>query len=87
MSEKRRPVCPQCGGYRIKHRWVKKEPIPKFRDISFDEHAEDLKKQLGWIIVQGGDLHFPKLADHSQLVIECEDCGFTKVFEIKEGGE
>lgn len=80
--EKKEPVCPNCGGHQIKHRWVEKTPKAKIVDVDLEEYAKELKQDLGGVQIIHGDLNWPRLEQYSQLVLECEDCGYTKTFDI-----
>lgn len=95
---KERPICPNCKSSRIRHKWIEKCHVPPTpKDITFDEHAETLKKNHpGGLFFISGDnesilladepeayFKMKTISDYVQLVVFCEECGYTKVFDIE----
>lgn len=92
MSEKLDvPVCPRCNSRNIKERVVGMPPNRRFYEISLDEYAKQRIEALQPKIptVSGGPLLDIErisgdviLQNNTQLVLRCESCGYTKVYDI-----
>lgn len=84
LNEEKRPKCPNCGLPHIKERWVRRSQETEIKWINFDEYAEDMKQRETFQPFRfEGTYTPPQLSDFVQLVIECEKCGFTKVYDIE----
>ena len=83
-------ICPNCGSTNIKHRFVQKSSRKKTY-IGFDEYAEKLIADARILSVPSECLWCDvyshpviNLKNCIQLVIYCEDCGYTKVYELED---
>ena len=85
IKTEHRPECPQCGSQRIKDRWVKKSEKIKVEPITLEDYAKQLIERWGdGVNACAGDIHMAQLSDYSQLVLTCEDCGLTRIFDVPE---
>jgi len=83
-SIEHRPECPQCGSQKIKDRWVKKSEKIKIEPITLEDYAERLIKNRGQLHLMCGTLDELRFGNYAQLVLTCEDCGFTQTFNVPE---
>lgn len=79
-----KPQCPQCGGHRIKDKWVEKPEIVTVEPVSLEDWSKRLMKHKDELGMMCGTLDIPRINDYAQLVLTCEDCGFTKTFDVPE---
>ena len=96
-EERSSVVCPNCGSTNIKHRFVQKSSRKKTH-IGFDEYAENLKADASippsvpseylWCDIYVHSTHsMINLKNCIQLVIYCDDCGYTKVYNLGDDTE
>ena len=90
--EVKRPACPNCGSYEIDNKWVKKQLKQRYSNVNFSEHAKILQQIERGRLTSGpidGDISLnftaigmgtDKYSDYSQLVVRCNQCGYTEVF-------
>lgn len=85
MSE--RVICPHCGSSDIESRWVEQFGEPKIKELDFEQYAEKLKERMnqkpyGINIIDNCTSYTKTVKDYLQLVLECQRCGFTKVYDL-----
>lgn len=76
------PVCPNCRGSSFKERWVekvgeKKEPTT----IALKDYGKKKAQMPPPSFIVGATIEWPT---YIQLVLECNECGYTEVVPIPE---
>lgn len=78
------PQCPQCGSNRIKDKWVQKTEIIIVQPVPLEDWAKRLIKNRDRLHLVCGTLDELRFGNYAQLVLTCEDCGFTQTFNVPE---